>query len=94
MTRATLLLTLLIAPLSQAMEPMPKGPHGQPPLLPPTALYQASKQGGDPQATAAELTQLIPPAEKGKRYEVQVSVREVRELPTPPAQTLTKHQER
>lgn len=76
----TLLPALLMFPQAHAMEPTHRGPLL---LAPPTmALYQASKQGSDPQALAAELTKLVPSAEADKRYEVQVSVRE---LPTPPA---------
>ncbi|MGY3871475.1 hypothetical protein ACW5W4_18435 [Aeromonas crassostreae] len=45
--------------------------------MPPAALYQASKQSTDPQATAQELFKSIPAAEANTRYEVMVSVREL-----------------
>ena len=83
------LLTLLFAAQSQAMEPQ----HGRDfmPMPPPMAVYQASQLTSNPQATAESLTKLVPAAEQGKRYEVLVSVRELPVmLPLAPEKETTK----
>lgn len=80
MSCKALLLPLLLGSLSVHASDMPPPMPGHPGALmpvPPSVLYQASKQSKDPRATAQELFKNIPAAEANKGYEVMVSVREL-----------------
>ncbi|MCK2086329.1 hypothetical protein ACET6U_18730 [Aeromonas rivipollensis] len=85
MSRNALTLALLLgttlAHAGEMFPPMPARPGSQMPM-PPSVLYQASKQGSDPQALAQALLKNIAAADPDTRYEVMVSVREL--PPQPP----------
>jgi len=80
MSRYPIALALLLGTTLVHAGDMPS-PHparlGGPMAPPPPVLYQASKQGTDPQALAQALSKNIAAADPDTRYEVMVSVREL-----------------
>ena len=78
-----LLLGTTLVHAGEMPAPMPTRQGG--PMAPPVSvLYQASKQGSDPQALAQALVKNIDAAKPDTRYEVMVSVRELPPQPPKP----------